>query len=305
MTTGRRPASVLACLFSLLCSTAPAFAQELEPRAYSPSPTGTTFFVVSGTRSSGGVFADPSAPITDVSADVGVLALAAGHTFALLGKSAQLLGVLPVAWGQASGNIGEDRREVSRRGLADPRVRLSMILAGSPPMTLAEFAKRQRAPIVGTSVTLVPPIGQYDRTTLVYLGSNRWSVKPEVGLSLPVGRWTIDTYAGLWVFTDNDEYFPGSAQRHQDPVVTLQGHVSYTLGRRAWIAVNATWYGGGKSVVDGGQATLPYRNTRLGATWAVPVGTRQSVKIAYSAGAATRVGADFRTLSGAWQIVLF
>ena len=305
MTAARVLASVLACLISALCSAARLSAQELEPRAYSPSPTGTTFFVVSGTRSSGGVFTDPSAPITDVSAEVGLLGLAAGHSFALLGKSAQLLGVLPIAWGQASGSIGEDRREVSRRGLADPRVRFSLILAGSPPMTPSEFARRRRGPIVGTSVTIVPPVGQYDRTKLVNLGSNRWSVKPEVGLSVPAGRWTIDTYAGVWMFSDNDAYFPGSGRREQDPVVALQGHVSYALGRRAWIAVNATWYGGGKTAVDGARLTSPYRNARVGATWAVPVGARQSLKIAYSAGATTRVGADFRTLTGAWQIVLF
>ena len=102
-----------------------AAAQELEPRAYSPSPVGTTFILVSATRSVGGVFTDPSAPITDVEATVGLLGLTAGHTFEIAGKQALLLGFLPIAWGEASGNVGEDRREVSRRGLADARVRFS------------------------------------------------------------------------------------------------------------------------------------------------------------------------------------
>jgi hypothetical protein len=212
---------------------------------------------------------------------------------------------VPVVWGEASGNIGEDRRAASHRGLADPRVKLSAILSGSRPMTPAEFAQRRRERIVGVSLTVAPPIGQYDETKLVNLGSNRWSLKPEIGLSLPFGRWTVDAYAGVWVFTDNDRYYPGSSRRHQDPVVALQGHVSYALGRRAWIALNGTWYGGGKMVVNGATAADPYRNARLGATWAIPIGARQSFKVAYSTGAATRVGADFRTITVAWQMTFF
>jgi hypothetical protein len=292
-------------LAAALMSVATVAAQEMEPRAYSPSPTGTSFLVVSATRSVGGVFTDASAPLTDVHAEVGILGLAVGHTFALLGKSAMVLGVVPVTWGEASGQIGEDRRQASRRGLADPRLRLSMILAGSPPSTPAEFVRRPRERIIGASLTVIMPLGQYDSSKLVNLGSNRWSFKPEIGLSIPVGRWTFDTYAGVWFFTENDAYYPGLSHRRQDPVAAIQGHVSYTLGRRAWIAANATWYGGGQMSVDGVALADPYRNTRLGITWAVPVGTRQSLKVAYSAGAATRVGADFRTISGAWQLLIF
>lgn len=305
MATAGTWASVVASLLPVLLMADAASGQELEPRAYSPSPTGTTFLVVSATRSAGGVFTDPSAPLTDVDAAVGVLGIGVGHSFALFGKSALVLGLLPIAWGEASGNLGEDRRETSRRGLADPRVKLSLILAGSQPMTPAEFVRRRRGPIFGTSVTIVPPIGQYSSTKLVNLGSHRWSVKPEIGMSLPFGRWTVDSYAGVWLFTDNDVYYPGSSHREQNPVVALQGHVSYALGRRAWIAVNGTWYAGGQAIVNGAKAVDPYRNTRLGATWAIPVGARQSVKVAYSAGAATRIGADFRTISAAWQMTLF
>lgn len=301
-----RPAiRVLWTLTSFLLTTGSAASQELEPRAYSPSPTGTTFVVVSATRSAGDVFSDASAPLVDVEAVVGVLGMSLGHVFSLMGKSWMALAFVPVTWGEAAGSVGEDRREASRRGLADPRLKLSVILAGSPPMTAAEFARAPRRPIIGCSVTLVAPIGQYQPTKLVNLGSNRWSFKPEVGLSLPAGRWTVDAYAGVWVFTANEAFYPGSSSRRQDPVFTLQGHVSYALGRRAWVAANATWYAGGRLEVEGGRATDPYRNTRLGLTWAVPLGSRQSIKIAYSTGAATRVGADFRTISGAWQLLIF
>ena len=289
-----------------LATIEPARGQELEPRAYSPSPVGTTFVAVSATRSRGGVFTDPSVPITDVDATVGVLALGVGHTFGIAGKQALLFGALPVTWGEASGEVGEqERRSASRRGLADPRIRLSMILMGSPAMSPADFARAPRRTIVGASLTVVPPVGQYESAKLVNLGSHRWAVKPEVGVSYPAGRWTFDGYGGVWFFTDNDAYYPGTSTRGQDAIVTIQGHVSYTLGRRAWLAVNGTWYSGGRTSIDGVAKADLQRNTRLGATWSQPLTRRQSFKLAYSAGATTRVGADFRTLTAAWQIVMF
>jgi outer membrane putative beta-barrel porin/alpha-amylase len=292
-------------VIAVLLNTGSSAAQELEPRAYSPSPTGTTFIAVTATRSAGGVFTDPSAPLIDVEAELGVLGLGVGHSFALLGKSALVLGFVPITWATASGQIGEDRRETSRRGLADPRVKLSMILAGATPMTRADFARAPRRTILGASLTVVPPLGQYDPAKLINLGSNRWSFKPEVGVSIPVRRWTLDTYAGVWVFTDNDRYYPGHAVRQQDTVVALQAHVSYTLFRRAWLAGDVTWYGGGQSTVDAAVTSDPFRNTRFGGTLAVPIGTRQSVKLAYSDGAATRFGADFTTITAGWQVLIF
>jgi hypothetical protein len=287
------------------CDALAAAAQELEPRAYSPAPVGTTFLVVSAIRSAGGVLTDPTLPVADVDAEVGVLGLAVGHTFSLAGKQALVLGVVPITWADASGQIGEDRRSVSRRGLADPRVKLSVILAGSRALTPAEFARAPRRTVLGASVTVVPPLGQYDATKLINLGSNRWSFKPELGVSRPWGRWTFDGYAGVWLFTTNDTFYPGTARRHQDPIVALQGHVSYALARRAWVGFNGTWYSGGRSTLDGVDKLDLQRSTRLGVTLALPVGSRQSIKISYSDGATTRFGGDFRTIGAAWQLLLF
>jgi hypothetical protein len=49
-----------------LAAAASAGAQELEPRAYTPNPTGANFVLLAYGRTSGGVFVDPSLPLTDV-----------------------------------------------------------------------------------------------------------------------------------------------------------------------------------------------------------------------------------------------
>jgi hypothetical protein len=280
----------------------PAAGQDLEPRAYSASPVNTTFVVAGISRSSGTVLTDPSLPIEDVNARIGILTAGVGHTFGLFGRTALVTGLLPYARAGVSGRTGETMREVTRVGWADARARFSVNLIGGAALRLPEFAAARRSTIAGVSLSVVAPTGQYVSSRLINLGSNRWSVKPEVGLSVPLGRWHLDAYAGLWLFTPNDAFYPGSVRREQDPVAAIQGHVSYTIRPRLWAAFDATWYTGGTTSLDGASQDDLQRNSRLGLTVSVPLGARQALKAAYNTGVATRTGGDFDTLTLAWQM---
>ena len=45
------------------------------------------------------------------------------------------------------------------------------------------------------------------------------------------GKWLLEGCAGAWWFADNDDYF-GGRLREQDPLVSMQAHVSYTFRPR-------------------------------------------------------------------------
>ena len=280
--------AVLAGVVACSLATNEARAQEMEPRAYSSSPTGTNFLVVGFTRSTGDVLFDPTLPIEDVTARLNAVALGLGRTFSLGGRVALLTAALPYSWGDIEGRVAEQSRQITRSGLVDTRVKLSVNLLGPPAMSPAQFVKSPRRTVIGASLTAVAPTGQYDPHKLINLGTNRWAFKPEVG---------------VWMFTENDVFYPGEATRRQDPIVALQGHASYTIKPRAWVAVDATWYGGGSATVDDAPPSSRVSNTRFGATLAWPIGRWQSLKIAYSGGATTRVGSDFRTVAVAWQVL--
>jgi hypothetical protein len=281
----------------------PVSAQDMEPKAYSASPVGTTFLVASATRSTGAVVFDPTLPVSDVEAGVNGIFVGAGTTFGLFGKLALVSAALPYAWGEISGLVFEEARTITRSGLADTRVRLSVNLVGNPAMRAREFVKAPRRTIVGASLMVTAPSGQYDQTKLINLGTNRWAFKPEAGVSVPLGRWDLDAYLGAWLFTRNPDFFPGGLTRTQDPVVAFQAHVSYTFKPRLWLAVDSTWYSGGDAQVEDGPPSAAFNNSRLGATLSLPVGQRQSFKASYSSGVSVRTGTDFRTLAVAWQWV--
>ena len=297
-------ASARTCLVEVvvLLAGSPLGAQDLEPRAYSLSPIGLRFLVGGLGRSSGGVVVDPSLPVEDVEAVVGSAIVGAGTTFSLAGRSALLVGAVPIVRVTASGRVGEAASRVSRSGLGDPRIKLSVNLLGGRALKPREFAAARSATIAGVSLTFVPPLGQYDRTKLVNLGANRWAFKPELGLSHSIRKWTLEGYSGVWLFTANDAFYTGGSRRTQEPIVALQGHVSYTARPRLWLAFDGTWYSGGSTNVDGVEKGDLQRNSRLGATLSVPINARQSAKVAFSTGATTRIGGDFNTLAVSWQL---
>jgi hypothetical protein len=231
----------LAALVCLLGHPGAARSQDLEPKAYSASPVGAAFLVVGLSRSSGSVLTDPTLPLSDVDANINGVPLAVGYTFGLFGKLALATAALPYAWGDVTGLVQEQARSITRSGLTDFRAKLSVNLVGNPAMGVREFARAPRTVIVGTSLTVTAPTGQYDSAKLINLGTNRWAFKPEVGVAVPKGRWDFDGYLGVWLFTHNEDFFPGGRARSQDPVVALQGHASYTLRPRLWVAFDATW----------------------------------------------------------------
>ena len=289
-----------------LSSSVSCLAQDLEPRAYSASPIGTNFVLAGFGRSSGDITFDPAVPITNVNGTFYTPVLGLGHTFGLFGRQALATAALPYAWGDLSGDVGEQRASVHRSGLADARARLSVNLRGNPAQTPQEFARRKHQDfIIGTSLSVIAPSGQYDNTKLVNIGANRWAFKPEVGFSLPVKKVDLDLYAAVWLYTANASFYTGTVDRTQSPLTALQAHVSYTVRRGLWVAVDSTWYGGGSTRNNGGPPSERQENSRLGATLSLPVGKQQSLKISYSSGVSGTIGSKFTTISGGWQYVWF
>ena len=273
-----------------------ASAQELEPGAYWPIPTGLNIVTVANSFNWGDVAFDPSAPIDEASAIIDTTALAFTRAFSLAGRSANAGLMVPVIGGHLEGLYLGQPAEAGRFGLGDPRLRLAMNLYGAPAMTPQAFASYRHRTIVGVSVTVAPPLGQYDSTKLVNLGTHRWSVKPELGLSLGYGRWIVEAMAGVWVFTDNTDFF-GGRTREQDPITATQVHLTFKFKRTMWLAADANYFTGGQTTIGGQQNLDLQRNSRIGATFSSAVSRRQAVRISVSRGAYTTVGADFTSIA--------
>jgi hypothetical protein len=277
-----------------------AAAQEMEPRSYSAVPIGTNFIVMDYSRSSGDILFDPSLPVTDLQAKINTYSLGLSHSFGVLGHVASIAIAVPYANANLTGNVEGAPGHAYRSGLGDMRFRLAVNLLGGPALTPEEFARRSPSTILGASVSVVAPTGQYVASRLINVGSNRWSFKPEVGLSQPIGNWFVEGAAGVWLFTDNTDFF-GGRRRSQDPLPTFQWHGGYNWRPGLWLAADVTYFTGGQTSVNGVQDKDLQRNVRYGLTLSFPLSAQWSGKLAWSRGLTTSIGGNFQTISVALQ----
>ena len=295
----RNAPAALAFAFQLV-SVPGAIAQQLEPRAYSNLPVGLNFLLGGYAHSRGDVLLDPTIPVTNVSANVDTLVLGYVRSLDLWGKSGSVGLVLPYARISAQGDVGGQESSATRSGTADPILRLAINLLGAPALSPEKFREYRQDTIVGASLVVSAPWGQYDGTKLVNIGTNRWSYKPEIGVSQGLGAWILEGAFGVTFFSDNDDFFGGQT-RKQDPLYAVQAHVIYAFNPVLWAALNTTYYAGGRTAVNGVLNNDMQQNSRWGATLSKSVDRRNSFKLYFSSGASARTGTNFTTLGFAWQ----
>ncbi len=287
---------------SMTMVTSTGSAQELEPRAYRTMPTGLNALAFVYVFSSGNVVTEPSTPIEDLEAEAHTIVLGYVRSFGLFGRSANLMLSMPYVYMSASATLGGSFVEGDRGGWATPRARLAVNLLGGPALKPKEFAKYKQGRNLGVSLTVAPPGGQYTSDHLINFGTNRWGIKPEIGYSSIKGKWIFEGAVGVWVFTTNTDA-PGGVTRQQNPIGSFQGHISYNFTPRLWMALNANYFTGGETTIDGVDKDDLQKNSRVGLTLSFAVGRRKSIKLAVHTGAITSVGADFDIASVTYQVI--
>jgi len=228
-----------------------------------------------------------------------------------LGRSANFVVSLPYAVGTFSGNVLGTNKSIYRSGLVDMNGRISVNLLGGPAMEGPQFLKWKQKTILGASLKVVAPTGQYDPSHLINWGLNRWAFKPELGLSRRWGSWLLDTYGGAWFYTANPDFYnvPIPRRQTQDPVGSFEGHLSHDFRKfygirrlGAWASLDGNFWWGGVTSLNGIQNPQTRQTaSRIGGTVSVPLTQRQSIKVSYSNGTYVRYGGDYQNLQVAWQ----
>ena len=287
------------CFYSFTVSS-----QDLEPRAYANVPKGTNVVAIVYGFANGNVLTDPSKPIEGAKVSSHNIGMGYVRTFALANKLARLQFTAPFIFLAGQGKLNGRDTSIARNGFGDARIRFGINLFGSPALSPREFTKFQQKTIVGFSLVASVPIGLYYKEKLINLGSNRWALKPEVGISRRFKRFYGEAYAGVWFFTDNREYLVDKTQE-QDPVVSLQGHIAYYFKNQMWIGLNGNWFNGGETFVDNTPTGDLKDNWRIGAIWSVPLARQHSMKLQFHVGAFTNTGYDYNVVTLGYNYLFF
>jgi hypothetical protein len=291
-------------LSSLLAAALRLPAQELAPRAYIITPIHTNAVTLTWGYYNGGLNFGGTIPITGATGSYSIPVISLYHTLSFFGRSANLTASLPYGVGTFEGAVLGTKRSVYRSGLLDASFRFSVNLLGGPAMPVQEYARWKQKTLLGVSLKVIAPTGQYDSTKLINWGINRWAFKPELGYSRRLGNWLLDGYGGAWLYTTNSTAFAGPVPQPQtqEPIGSLEGHLSYDFGQRTWVSFDANfWWGGITSLSGVNNLATKQVGSRLGGTGSLRLSRHHSVKISYSNGTHVRFGGNYQNVSVAWQ----
>jgi Putative MetA-pathway of phenol degradation len=278
-----------------------AGAQELEPRAYSNAPVGMKFLVAGAGYSQGGLLFDPAVRIEGANASLTSGLLGYAQVFSIAGKSAKWGIATPFAAMDASGYVSGVFQQRQVTGFADPTLAVSINFFGAPAMSLPEIRRYRQETIIGATLKVTVPVGQYDSDRLINIGTHRWSIKPEIGVSHAFGHWIVEGAAALGWYETNHNFYGGKTIT-QDLIYSAQGHLIYNHKSGLWAAADATYYIGGQTSTNGVPSDNELSSWRIGLTLAAPLTKYQSIKFSASSGVATRTGTDFDAYLLVWQM---
>ena len=275
-------------------------AQILEPKLYANLPIGLNVLLIGYGHSEGAIPENSSLGLEDPNLNINSTVIAYGRSFDVLGHNTKLDVIVP--YSTLHGTAQQYGNDVSRdvRGMADTKARLSFNILGAPALSLQEFASYQPDILVGVSLQVTIPTGQYDSSKLINISTHRWALKPGIGISQTIKDFTFEFSADAEFYTSNDDFF-GGIKRKQDPIYSTQVHVLYTFRRAMWLGIGATYYWGGEFFNDDVGTDNELRNSRIGATFALPINKHHSIKLYGNRGVNTRYGTDFDAIGIAWQ----
>ena len=283
-------------VLAILTIAGTAIAQDLEPRSFSQTPVSMNFVSMTYGYSIGEVLFDQAVPITDANGRVSNVVGAYVRTLGFFGASAKIAAIVPYAWGHWHGFLGEVYKSTTRSDFADPRLQLSVNFVGAPAIKMSEMRNYKKNTVVGASLHVVVPLGDYDPEKLINLGQNRWAFRPRLGFSHKMSRWTLEAMGSVWLYTENPDFYGGSTVT-QDPLWAFQANIIHQFPSGIWFGVGAGFSRGGKTASDGVYGNTYKKSTRWAALFSYPLARRHSVKVTYIDGLSTRLGADFDQVS--------
>jgi hypothetical protein len=295
---------VLVLLVPLLAGAAQLAAQDLAPRAYVITPLGSNAVTITWSFFDGGLNFNGTVPIANATGTYYIPILSYYRSLNFFGRSANITASLPYGVGNFKGDVSGQTQAIYRSGLLDSIFRLSVNVLGGRAMQPKEMASWKEKRLLGVSLKVVAPTGQYSATKLVNWGGNRWAFKPEIGYSERWGHWVLDGYAAVWFYTRNPASFDGPvvAPQTEAPIAALEGHLSYDLKPRLWVSLDGNFWAGGIASLSGiKNLQTKQTGSRIGATASIPINRHQSIKASYSDGTYVRFGGNYHSASVAWQ----
>ena len=235
-----------------------ALAQGDGPRTYWKGLSGTDIVPVIYTTVSGNTNPfDPAHTVLATATFDATLAMAGYIKTTAVGERAATVSAL-FPMGSLSGQAVVDGKTVgqSAGGFGDPMIQFDLNLVGPKAMkNIPDVLRYEPGLSIDIMGSLTVPLGEYNNTQSLNIGQNRWSgrigapVVCQIGSWAPEHRTTLEFLPAIWFFGANDD-FVGKTMTN-DVLFQLEAHLTHNFSKGFWGSLDAAWYTGGKSTIDG------------------------------------------------------
>jgi len=204
----------------------------------------------------------------------------------LFNRAAMVSALVPM--GRITGDVslnGLDYKKTTR-GYGDPMLQFGMNVIGPKPiMNIPDMLRYKpgfSADIIGT---LAIPVGNYDNTSPINIGQNRWYGRIGTPIVWQFGNWvpgertTLEFLPAVWLFGDNDDFVGKTMET--EPMYQLEAHLTRDFMERSWGSLDVTSYTGGKATIDDVEGKA-LNNLGVGGTLGYQVNENMQLTASYS-----------------------
>lgn len=258
------------------------YGEFTDPRTYANTPVGVNQLELDYAHATADASIDTSLVIAGAHLEVNEAPVAYTRTFGIMHHLAWIKAGVPFAY--ISGSVAGSGLSRSVAGGGDASVQLTTLLLGGSALSVADFVKYEPTTTVGVSLTVSGPSGQYNPNSVLNLGSDRWSFKPEIGISYPFGpdqKWVVDGYFHTYLFSDNTEYH-GKEILRQEPLPGFEAHISYNITPDLWASLDANYAFRGTTFVDGVDQNDAQKNLTVGTEAYWTLNSRNSIAFLFA-----------------------
>ena len=278
----------IALVIVMLCVSISTMAQGDGPRFYWKGLMGTNAVPVIGSSMGGNANPfDPSYKVVPGANFEATMTMAGYAKMLPLFKRSAIVSVLmPMGRLSSTTSINMLSTNTTARGYGDPMLQLGVNIIGPKAITnFPEVMRYQPGFSVDLIGSLAVPIGEYDSSSPINIGQNRWygrvgaPVVWQIGAWVPGKRTTFEFVPAVWFFSPNNNFM--GQKMETKPMYQLEAHLTHDFMEKFWGSLDAISYSGGQATIDG-VAGSQLNNVGLGGTLGYQINGNMQMNISYS-----------------------
>jgi hypothetical protein len=261
-------------------------ASDDGPRMYWNAPLGTNILqAYYWTASGNSLSPENTQPKLGFDTDINIGVLGYNRIIDIAGHSAIATAV--ITGGKVSGSL-LGKSLPSSNGIGDLYLQAVINIFGAPALSAEAFATYTQDSVLSLLVGVTAPSGKYENNQALNLGANRWNMRIGLPFMQTIGEWipgkimTFEVLPSVWFYGDNDDYTGAGLSLEQDPMLTLEAHITQDITPSIFVSLDYFVQRIGESSINGSTSSAANTSDSLGVTVGYMLNAQTQFQLRYA-----------------------